>query len=260
MDPDSPRLMVIDAVGIAAVSIALCAASKKPLFMTVIVPTVIIGRMVALAIVARKEDVSIRAELVFFALCTALGALNDWNSVCNKKIYEYTVPAFFRSASIPFWMLIYWGMILRFVARVDRWKALGPDKEVSNALGINGLRVVSPAAKIVAEFFLVAATRWALYRYYLDPVLSWLPFLVALFLWFIFFMPSRHDLKLLGIFLIGGPTVEILYSTVGHLHSYHLGWIGGIPVWIVLWWVLAILIWKDLAFRIEKGLRTALAS
>ena len=30
---------------------------------------------------------------------------------------------------------------------------------------------------------------------------------------------------------------------------------GGVPLWIVLWWALGILVWKDLAFRIEDRLR-----
>ena len=258
MEPDSNRLIAIDAGVIAVVSIAICLASTNLVFMTILVPAIIIARMLVLAAVAREEGVSMRAELLFFALCTALGAFNDWNSVSNKRIYDYTVPDFFSPPSIPFWMLLYWGMILRFVARLARWGALGPDKEVSNAVGINGLGLGGPAARIPAEIALIAATRWAIYRWYLDPVLSWLPFLVALVVFFLFFRPTRHDLKLACVFIIGGPAIEMLYIHFGDLHRYHLGWIGGVPLWIVFWWVLAVLIWKDLAFRIEKGVRTLL--
>jgi hypothetical protein len=155
-------------------------------------------------------------------------------------------------------MLLYWGMILRFIARLARWRALGPERNASDELGINGIQMESPILKVVAEVLLVAATRWAIYRYYLDPALSWLPFLAALFVFLLFLRPKRHDFRLLGIFLISGPAVEILYIQVGHLHRYSLGWIGGVPLWIVFWWLLAILVWKDLAFRIERVLRTAL--
>ena len=259
MNPDSHRLVLIDAAVIVSISIAIFLASNKLIFMTILVPSIIMCRMVVLAMVAREEGVSMRAEVLFLALCTVLGAYNDWNSVCNKKIYEYTVPHFFRFSSIPVWMLIYWGMILRFIARLARWSALGPERQVSNVIGINGLRIDSPYTRIAAEVGIIAATRQAIYRFYLDPFLSWLPFFIALVVFFLFFDPRRHDLKLLCIAFMAGPAVEILYIKVGHLHHYYLGWIGGVPLWIVLWWLLAILIWKDLAFRIEKRMRAILS-
>jgi hypothetical protein len=67
--------------------------------------------------------------------------------------------------------------------------------------------------------------------------------------------PTKHDLKLLLIFLIGGPLIEILYIQLGGLHQYDLGWLGGVPLWIALWWLLAVLVWKDLAYRLEARLK-----
>jgi hypothetical protein len=113
--------------------------------------------------------------------------------------------------------------------------------------------VENPALKVTAELGLLAVTRWTVYRFYLDPILSWLPFLIAMLLFGLLFRPNRHDFKLLGIFLVLGPVVEILYIQVAGLHRYHLGWIGGVPLWIVLWWALSILIWKDIALRVEQG-------
>lgn len=254
MKPDSHLLVGIDAAVIASVSAAICLASEHLLFMTVVVPCAIMCRMLVLAVVKEREGVSMAREILFLGICTAVGAYNDWNSVCNKKIYVYCVPNCLESCSIPLWMLLYWGMILRFIARLARWTALAPERDVSNVVGIDGMRVESAVAKVLAELLVVAATRQAIYRYYLDPVLSWLPFLVGLPLSLLVLAPSRHDLKLLAVFLVGGPAVEILYIRVGHLHQYHLGWIWGVPLWIVIWWLLAVFIWKDLALRIEKGL------
>ena len=254
MRPDSDLLVGIDAAVIASVSAAICLAADHPVFMTLFVPCAILCRMLALAMVAEKEGVSMASEILFLGICTAIGAYNDWNSVCNKRVYLYCVPHCVESNSIPVWMLVYWGMILRFIARLARWRALAPDRDVSKMVGIDGLRVESPVAKVIAELSIVAATRQAIYRYYLDPVLSWLPFLLGLLLFLLLFRPSRHDLKLLGLSLVGGPAVEMLYIRVGHLHRYHLGWVWGVPVWIVFWWLLAVLIWKDLASRIETGL------
>jgi len=101
---------------------------------------------------------------------------------------------------------------------------------------------------------LTFVTRQSIYVHYLDPVRSWLPFLIAIGLYLVLLSPTRHDAKLLAVFFVAGPASEILYIQVGGLHRYHLGWLGGAPLWIVLWWMLAILIWKDLALRLESAL------
>jgi len=257
--PDSNRLVGIDAAVIAAVSLAICLASRNLILMTVLVPGLFLARIVAVAAVSTREGVNLRAELVFLLVCTVLGGFNDWNSVCNKRIYDYTVPRFFSFATIPLWMLLYGGMILRFVARLARWQALSPPRSVSDRLGVGAWRVDSGTIKVAAELGLVLATRQTIYRLYLDPVLSWLPFLAALAVFFLLFRPDRHDGKLLLLFLAGGPLIEILYIRVGGLHAYHLGWIGGVPLWIALWWLLIVLIWKDIAFRLERFLRSRFA-
>jgi len=255
MRPDSNRLVAIDAVCVVVVSAAICMSCDRLVLMTILVPLVIAARMLALVIGAGGRSVSMRAEIVFFTVCTLLGAFNDWNSVCNKEIYDYRVPHFFAFSTIPLWMLLFWGMILRFLARLTRWERLGPGEGASNAVGFANLRTENGLGKVTVELVLVAATRWAVYRSYLDPVLSWLPFLAGLVTFFLLLGPTWHDVKLLAVMLVIGPVVEILYIDVGGLHVYHIGWIGGVPLWIVLWWALGILVWKDLAFRIEDRLR-----
>ena len=254
MKPDSNLLVGIDAAVIAAVSLAICLVSDRLVLMTVLVPCIILLRVAAVAAVASREGVHLRAELLFLLVCTVLGAFNDWNSVCNKRIYDYSVPHFFAFSTIPIWMLLYWGMILRFVARLARWQALGAPDTVSNRVGVGRLQAESRLLKVVGELALVLATRQAIYRFYTDPILSWLPFLAALAVYGVLFRPDRHDAKLLLIFLAGGPLIEVLYIQAGDLHAYHLGWIGGVPLWIVLWWLLIVLIWKDIAFRLEHAL------
>ena len=254
MKPDSSLLVGIDAALIALVSLAICLASGNLLFMTVFAPSVILLR-VALVWLIGKEGLPLKAELLFLALCTLLGAFNDWNSVCNKGIYDYTAPHFFKFSTIPLWMLLFWGMILRFVARLCRWELLDPPDQVSDSVGIGPWHTDSGALKVVVELTLVLATRQAIYRLYMHPVLSWLPFLAALVLYPLLFGLRKHDVKLLAIFMAGGPLVEILYIQVGGLHTYHLGWLGGVPLWIALWWLVIVLIWKDISFRLERGLR-----
>jgi hypothetical protein len=246
--------MAVDFGLIVAVSTAICLASHHLVLMTVVVPSLIVVRTVAVIALDDRPGAG-RRELLFLALCTALGAFNDWNSVCRHAIYRYTVPHFFAFSSIPIWMLLYWGMILRFFARFARWEALGPPLGPENRIGVGKLVVDHPVFRIAAQLALVVATRQTIYRFPLDPIWSWLPFLLALATYLVFFFPSRHDLKLLCVFLVGGPLIEILYIRVGALHAYDLGWLWGVPLWIVLWWLLIIPIWKDLSLRVQLALR-----
>ena len=253
MRPDANRLMTVDFGLIVVVSAAICVASHRLVLMTVLVPLLIAGRTV-LVIAMDDRRGSWRAELAFLALCTALGAFNDWNSVCRHGIYRYTVPHFFAFSSIPIWMLLYWGMILRFFARFARWEALGPPSAPENRVGVGRFVADNALLRIGALLALIVATRQCIYRLPLDPIWSWLPFLLALVAYLVFFFPSRHDLKLLAVFLVGGPLIEILYIRVGHLHEYDLGWLWGVPLWIALWWLLIIPIWKDLSLRLQTVL------
>lgn len=255
MKPDSNRLVAIDTATVLLASAAICVASRQLTFMTVFVPCLLVGRFAVVAALARSEGVSLRAEVAFFAICTALGAFNDWNSVCTHGIYQYTVPHFFAFSSIPLWMLLFWGMILRFMARLARWQAIGPGQVPSDRVAFGRRSFHSGTLKVALELALVLITRQAVYHWYGDPFWSWVPFLAALFVMLLVTRPSAAEWKLLGLVLVAGPVVEVLYIRVGHLHHYQLGWIGGVPLWILLWWGVSLLVWMDLALRIERALR-----
>jgi len=249
---DSHLLTAIDAAAVAAIGLAICLASRRLWFMTILVPLVVAARCSLVALAAKRERVNLAAEFAFLAICTLLGAFNDWNSVVHHRIYDYTVPHFFAWTTIPLWMLLYWGLILRFVARLARWRALAPPAAPVDVVRFGRRTIVSGMLKVALLLALVALTRQAIYRWYLHPVLSWLPFAAALFVYGCLFPPDRHDRRLLGLFLVGGPATEILFIQLGGLHYYHLGWLGGVPLWIALWWLLIVLIWKDLSLRVER--------
>lgn len=240
-------------MAVGAVSAGICLASQRPGWMSALVALVLALRFATWTrLPAGERWGSPAAELAFFALCTGIGAFNDWNSVVRQRIYDYAVPAFFPSLStIPLWMLAYWGMILRFLATLCRWERLAPSAMPRDATHLPGRIVESPALKVGVELLLVGATRWLVYRHYADPLLSWLPFAAALVLFAGFFRPDRRARRLAGIVAIGGPAVEIVYIQLGELHRYQLGWLAGVPLWIALWWVLAILIWDDLSARLQ---------
>jgi hypothetical protein len=253
--PDSDRLVMIDAAAIGIASAAICLFSRQLLFMTVFITAVFSGRCALVAALSKTENTNLKAEILFLLICTALGAFNDWNSVDRQGIYRYTVPHYFQFSTIPLWMLLFWGLILRFIARLARWERLGPPEAANNRVGIGRFNVESPVARLFVLLTLILATRLSIFRFWDDPLWSWLPFLLALLVFLAVCAPSGHDFLLLLICLPGGPLIEIVYIQLGGLHEYDLGWIGGVPLWIALWWLLAVLVWKDLAYRLEAGLR-----
>jgi len=146
-------------------------------------------------------------------------------------------------------MLLYWGLILRFIATLFRWQRLRlgapPD-----TLHLGRRSVTSAAWRVGVLVAIVVATRQTIYRSFLDPLWSWLPFALALVVALALLRPDRRRLAVLGVFVVLGPLVEVAYIKLGGLHHYALGWFGGVPLWIVLWWGLSALIWEDLSARV----------
>ena len=264
----SDGAFAIDAGAIAVVTAGILAFAHDLPVMSVLVPAVLVLRFALHARLPRAERVlSLGREALLFAGLTLFGAFNDWNSVCNHRIYDYLVPADHPELStIPSWMLLYWGLILRFVLTLARYRRLSPPAAPRDDVWLGPLArrsnggdgaargyVRSPALKIGIQIALVLATRQLIYRLYDHAIFSWLPFAVALALYGLLFRPRRYELVLALLFLLAGPVVEIAYIGVG-LHRYALGWLGGVPVWIALWWVLGMLVLADLATRILRRL------
>lgn len=253
MKADSHLLMAIDAVAVLIISFAFCLAGDRLVFMTLLVPAVIFLRFLFLAGLGR-EAIDLKAEIIFYLICTIIGIVNDLNSVIQHELYHYSLPRFSASIPTPIWMLLFWGLILRSLARFSRWQALNPPQHISNEIGIGRHVMSNGCAKVIFEIILVLLSRQAIYKTYTHPVFSWLPLTIILFIAIGTLKLSRHDWKILSIFAIFGPITEIIYIQVGHLHVYQLGWIAGAPIWIFLWWIIVMLIWKDFAFRIERFL------
>ncbi len=248
------RAVAVDVAAVSIVAVAVCVAADRLALMSTLVPAVIVARLAAWrALPVRARGHGLGVELAFLSLCAALGGFNDWNTVVRHGVYAYTVPADHPELStIPTWMLLYWGLILRAIATLARWSRLGarsPDRVRVVRRTLEGA-----PAKIAAQLALVLVTRQAIYRLWDRPIASWLPFALALAAYAWMFRPGAREARIAVAFLVIGPVVEALFIRVGGLHRYALGWFFGVPLWIVLWWVLAILIWSDLAPRIEASL------
>lgn len=243
------RAFALDAATILVVSAGIVTVADRLVWMTIAVPLVLALRHVLwsrLSLAERGHGGAV--EAAFMLVCTAFGAFNDWNSVVGHRIYDYGVPVYFPEFStIPLWMLLFWGMILRFFYTLARWRRLSPPTAPRDDL--RPLVGPAPALRVALLLGLTLATRQAIYRWYLHPVLSWLPFAAALGIYVVLCRPRRYEWTLLGLALAIGPIVEVAYIQLGGLHRYHLGWIGGVPLWIALWWGLALLVWQELVGR-----------
>lgn len=246
----SDRLVALDAALVAGVTVAILLAAHDWAVMSGVVAVAFVARLGCLALVPRAErGLSLGAEAAFHVGLAVLGGFNDWNSVCHHRIYEYTVPVDLPAwSTIPTWMLFYWGQILRLIATVARWPRLRPPVAASDTVSLGRRRVSSAGLKIALELGLLVGTRQCIYRLWAHPVASWLPFAIALVAGAVLFRPRGYELRLIALVTVAGPLAEIAYIAAG-LHRYALGWFGGVPLWIVLWWGLAVLLFSDLATR-----------
>lgn len=250
--PTGDRAVAIDVAAVVIVSAVLCATRSASHWMVVVVPVVMVLRMVWWSSLPRRERGPLSLELVFFTLCIVLGGFNDWNSVHRHRIYDYTAELEFPALSlVPVWMLFFWGMILRLVVTVGRWRRLGGWSRVVEHVGLRP-HERRPGLVLAIELVIVVATRQAIYVAYDHPLWSWLPFALGLAAYLALLRPPAAAGRLMLVAAVIGPLVEVLYIQVGHLHRYPLGWIGGVPLWIVLWWVLAIPIWVDVSMRMLR--------
>ncbi len=238
----SDRGVVVDVGAMLAVGIAVCLASHRLSFMTALVAAALVVRLLLACTWGGR---ALRVELPFFALCTLIGAANDWNTVVRHGVYVYSVPTDLAWSTIPLWMLLYWGLVLRAIASLAGSARLGETRE--------GAGVFSVAAQLA----LVLATRQAIYRLWSDPVWSWAPFAIGLLVYVLVLRPPQRARRLALVALVVGPPVEMAFIHFGGLHRYALGWFFGVPLWIVLWWALGVLVFADLAPRLERALTPA---
>lgn len=246
------RGFALDALCMVSISVAIATLANQLATMSVLVPVLMGIRMACFGLLPREQrgGLSVTAELLLLALCTLIGGFNDWSSVHQHRIYDYGVPVYFpRLSLIPLWMLLFWGMILRFFLTLAFWSRLGAGA-VSDDVYLGTRRVSHGALKVGLQLLLVFATRQAIYRLYSEPILSWVPFALAILAYAFLFRPSAARRKLFWLALTVGPIVEMVYIQIGGLHRYHLGVLGGVPIWIALWWPLAVVVWADLAGRI----------
>ncbi|NOY91466.1 MAG: hypothetical protein GXP55_09670 [Deltaproteobacteria bacterium] len=247
----------VDFAIILLVSVAISFAAQRLVLMSVLIPAALALRMLLWRKLMRATPRQLGVELLFIALCALLAGFNDWNSVVRHGIYAYDVPVFFpQISSIPFWMLLYWGLILRFLLTLALWRRLGVSREIPSETRL-GPRLISrrPTVRVALLLLLVVVTRQIIYVRYEDPIWSWLPFLLASAAYVFFFGLRKSDAWLCAFMLLAGPAIEVLYIRVGGLHHYALGWFGGVPLWIALWWLLGVLVWKDLGARLLSTLR-----
>lgn len=244
------RLLALDAAATFAIGALACVLARSPHAMLVAVVAVVALRTAAWIALSRAKSLhAVCAEIALFAACAVLGGFNDWNTVDRHRVYAYLVPTDLAWSSIPLWMMGFWGQILRTVASAAAW-ARGDDPMPRN-VRFAGRTCESVPARVAVMLVLVFATRQGIYRLWDHPLWSWAPFAVAIVVYIFVLSPGRAGLRLALIALTVGPPAEAALIGFGDLHRYALGWFLGVPLWIVLWWVLAAWIWGELSGRLD---------
>jgi hypothetical protein len=252
------RAIALDVLLVAGITLLVCFFSREPAVMGMAVAAAFALRLAVWSrLPAGERDLSFSQELVFFGACVVIGAFNDWNTVVLRGVYRYTVPAELPALStIPIWMLAYWGIILRLMSGLSRWRRLRLPP-LPDTVGLGPWRHRSVSLRFVLIALLVVVTRASIFRHYEHPLLSWLPFALALVIAAVVLRPGARRLAIALTASVLGTLVESLYVRVAGLHFYELGWLGGVPLWIALWWALATLLWGELTTRVISS-RSAL--
>lgn len=241
----------LDTAVVVAASVLICTSAGDLERMRVAMPLLLGARLVAWALLPRRErDTGALVEAGLFCGGAALGGLNDWVSVDLFRVYSYRVPTDLAGISrIPSWMLLFWGMILRYPLTLAHWRRLALPPHGS-AVFLGRRAVGGVPARLVVLLVVIATTRQCVYRLYGDSLWSWLPMGVGLALVLALLQPDARRLRLAAFVFVVGPAVEALYIRVAGLHVYELGWLAGVPLWIALWWVIAVLAWEEVASRV----------
>lgn len=241
--------MLVDGPPLAAIAIAILLAAERPGAMGLVVLSALAVRFALGRALLGWRGRALATEALFFAACTLVGGFNDYNTVVLRGVYAYTVPAELPAVStIPLWMLLTWGFVLRFVTTLAGWRRLGGG-HVTDDVRLLGRRRSVPA-RLAVMAALVLATRLVTFTYATHVWLSFVPYLLALAVAAVVLVPSRREARLVALALIIGPIVEALFIRIGRLHHYELGWLFGVPLWIVLWWALGAWLWGDVSNRL----------
>lgn len=225
--------LLSEAAVLIITALAICLFSQNTKVMSIVFALIIIFRFVLL---------NRRGDIIFFLMGVILGGGNDLMSMW-KGVYYYT-PSTILPVPIPVWMLFFWGEIFIFFRKLIRY---GPF-----------LRSATLAKRLLKlpfalDLILFAIFRIIIYRYASEP---WLPdaLFAGIFAMRILLLPPTTDeRKLMIAILFIGPVYEIALIRCG-LYVYQNGFIWGLPLWLIIWWVFIIRVFKAIIDRIEYAI------
>ncbi|UCD85179.1 MAG: DUF2878 family protein [Deltaproteobacteria bacterium] len=219
-------------------ALAICLFSQNTKIMSIVFAAIVIFRFVFF---------NRRGDVIFFLMGVILGGGNDLMSMW-RGVYYYT-PATILPVPIPVWMLLFWGEIFVFFRKLIRYGPfLRPETPRKRLLDL----------PLALDIILFAVYRIIIYRYASVP---WLPdalyagILVARLL---LLPPKTDERKLMITILLLGPVYEIALIRCG-LYVYQNGFIWGLPLWLIIWWVFIIRVFKAIIDRIEHSVATRLS-
>jgi hypothetical protein len=179
-----------------------------------------------------------KGDLIFFFLGFTLGAGNDLLSM-YKHVYYYLPAPDISRLPIPMWMFLFWGEIFVFFRKLMRW---GP------FLG-------EPPQKVIDQPLFLDLLIVLLYRLIIYRLASrfWVPdaiFATILVLRLLVSPPAKNERWLMLTMLVLGPAYEIWLIHCG-LYVYQTGFLWGMPIWLIIYWVFIVRLLKAVYDRVE---------
>lgn len=177
-------------------------------------------------------------DYIYLIIGIVLGGGNDIISMW-KKVYYYT-PETILPVPIPLWMLLFWGEVFIFFRKIMRYKPF---------LGkLDKPELLDPP--LIADLIIFVILRIVIYKFANKP---WVPDAIYSFIYVVRILilpPKPNERKLILTMLILGPIYEIALVKCG-LYVYQNGIIFGLPLWLIIWWLFVIRLFKAISDRIE---------
>lgn len=208
--------------------------------------TIIITISCIATIIIRFILVNVAGDWLFFILGVVFGGGNDFMSMING-VYYYTAIPIIPNLALPIFMWLFWGWAFLLFRKIFNLAWCRGEKFQKDGRFLRGWI----DTKLIFDIALVIVLRLVIYNTYLLDF--WIPALfygIAVGIRLLIFHPKKNELRII-IFLPIAYFFEGIMVLFG-LYVYYNPIFPGIPLWLMIWWVLLVpIVLKEIFDRLE---------
>ena len=213
-----------------------------------VIYTIIISICFGINITIRFLLINEKGDWLFFTFGVIAGGGNDLMSMLNG-VYEYTsitiIP--FLNGLLPLWMILFWGQIFLLFRKIFNIKWFKGEEFNKDCRWID--------KKLIFDIILLIILRIVIYHTsFLDFWIPALIYAIGIGIRFLIFPPKKNEVLIICVlpyaFLFEG--LMVLFG----LYIYYNPIFLGMPLWLLLWWVLLVpIVLKEFFDRFEYLLK-----